>query len=286
MSKLNIKILGLLLLVILATSCEKWVKSDPRETFQITELDYLRSESDYRTMAISVYTPIQWLNQSVPVADIASDNSVSGGENASDVIPLQQIDDFTHTANNSTLSEMWQAAYEGINRANYLHQYKVKNLAGDSVEFAGKNALYGEIYFLRAYYYFHLVRYYGDVPLFLDKRLGLAESGTLQRSSKAEVYAAIETDLNNAIAVLPAVQVQKGRVTKYAAQALLGKVYLYQDKFTEAASVLEEVVNGPFSLVSDFGSIFLQAGENGPESVFEIQYSNTSPYYNWGGVNR
>lgn len=68
MSKLNIKILGLLLLVILATSCEKWVKSDPRETFQITELDYLRSESDYRTMAISVYTPIQWLNQSVPVA--------------------------------------------------------------------------------------------------------------------------------------------------------------------------------------------------------------------------
>ena len=271
MSKLNIKILGLLLLVILATSCEKWVKSDPRETFQITELDYLRSESDYRTMAISVYTPIQWLNQSVPVADIASDNSVSGGENASDVIPLQQIDDFTHTANNSTLSEMWQAAYEGINRANYLHQYKVKNLAGDSVEFAGKNALYGEIYFLRAYYYFHLVRYYGDVPLFLDKRLGLAESGTLQRSSKAEVYAAIETDLNNAIAVLPAVQVQKGRVTKYAAQALLGKVYLYQDKFTEAASVLEEVVNGPFSLVSDFGSIFLQAGENGPESVFEIQ---------------
>ncbi len=286
MGKLNIKILGLLLLVILATSCEKWVKSDPRETFQITELDYLRSESDYRTMAISVYTPIQWLNQSVPVADIASDNSVSGGENASDVIPLQQIDDFTHTANNSTLSEMWQAAYEGINRANYLHQYKVKNLAGDSVEFAGKNALYGEIYFLRAYYYFHLVRYYGDVPLFLDKRLGLAESGTLQRSSKAEVYAAIETDLNNAIAVLPAVQVQKGRVTKYAAQALLGKVYLYQDKFTEAASVLEEVVNGPFSLVSDFGSIFLQAGENGPESVFEIQYSNTSPYYNWGGVNR
>lgn len=286
MKKINIKILSLVLLTSLATSCKKWVDNDPRESFSITELDYLKSESDYRTMAVSVYTPIQWLNQSVPVADIASDNSVSGGENASDVLSLQQIDDFTHTSNNSTLAELWQAAYEGINRANYLHQYKGTNIAGETVNFAGKEALYGEVYFLRAYYYFHLVRFFGDVPLFLDKRLGLTESGTLQRSPKAEVYKAIEADLNNAIAVLPAVQAQKGRVTKYAAQALLGKVYLYQEKFTEAATILEEVVNGPFSLVSDFGSIFLQTGENGPESVFEIQYSNASPYYNWSGVNR
>ena len=145
MKKINIKILGLVLLISLATSCKKWVDYDPRETFNITELDYLRSEGDYRTMAVSVYTPIQWLNQSVPVGDIASDNSVSGGENASDVLSLQQIDDYTHTANNSTLTELWQAAYEGINRANYMHQYKTTNLAGETVNFAGKDALYGDL---------------------------------------------------------------------------------------------------------------------------------------------
>ncbi|MFY8003646.1 MAG: hypothetical protein ACOVNR_02340, partial [Chitinophagaceae bacterium] len=70
----------------LLSSCKKWVDYSPREDFQITELDYLKSESDYRTMAISTYTPLQWINQVVPVGEIASDNAVSGGESASDVL--------------------------------------------------------------------------------------------------------------------------------------------------------------------------------------------------------
>lgn len=282
----NIKILSLVLLMTSLASCKKWVDYNPQDEFKITDLDYLKSESDYRTMAVSVYTPMQWLNQAVPVGDIASDNAVSGGENASDVLSLQQIDDYTHTAVNSTLTELWQAAYEGINRANYMHQYKSTNKAGETVNFTGKDALYGEVYFLRAYYYFHLVRFFGDVPLFTEKRLGLSESKTLKRSPKADVYKQIESDLNAAIAVLPITNNEKGRVTKYAAQALLGKVLLYQNKFDAAATMLENVVNGPFSLVSDFGGMYLASGENGPESVFEIQYSNTSPYYNWGGVTR
>lgn len=287
MKNISIKIFSLLVMITLFSSCKKYVDYNPQDDFLITELDYLRSESDYRTMTISVYTPLQWLNQAVPVGDIASDNAVSGGESASDVLSLQQIDDYTHTPVNVTLTELWQAAYEGINRANYLTQYKATNPGGNVVDFAGKEALYGEVNFLRAYYYFHLVRFFGDVPLFADKRLSLAESKSLARSPKAAVYTQIEKDLNDAIAVLPAVQVQKGRITKYAAQALLGKVYLYQNKFNQAATVLESVVtSNAFSLVSNFGSIFLPSGENGPESVFEIQYSNTSPYYNWGGVTR
>lgn len=284
---ITIKIMAVVIATTLLSSCKKWVDYNPHEDFRITELDYLKSESDYRTMAISVYTPIQWINQAVPVGDIASDNAVSGGENASDVLSLQQIDDYTHTPVNSTLTELWQAAYEGINRANYMHQYKAANLAGETVDFAGKDALYGEVYFLRAYYYFHLVKFFGDVPMFVDRRLSLSESKSLDKTPKADIYKQIELDLTNAIAVLPAVQIQKGRITKYAAQALLGKVYLYQNKFDLAASTLESVItSNAFSLVADFGSIFLATGENGPESVFEIQYSNTSPYYNWGGVTR
>jgi len=168
-----------------------------------------------------------------------------------------------------------------------MHQYKAKNPGGNTVSFTGKEALYGEVYFLRAYYYFHLVRFFGDVPLFTDKRLGLTESKSLKRTDKAQVYAQIESDLLNAIAVLPSVQIQKGRVTKYAAQSLLGKVYLYQQKYTDASDMLANVINSnAFSLPSNFEGIFLASGENGPESVFEIQYSNASPYYNWGAVNR
>lgn len=280
-------IVVLSVLILTLASCKKWVAYDPHEDFKQTELDYLRTEADYRTMAVSVYTPIQWLNQSVVVGEIASDNAVSGGESASDVLSLQQIDDMTHNANNSTLTELWQAAYEGINRANYMHQYKAKNPGGNVISFTGKEALYGEVYFLRAYYYFHLVRFFGDVPLFTEKRLGLTESKSLKRTDKAQVYAQIESDLLSAIAVLPSVQIQKGRVTKYAAQALLGKVYLYQQKYTDASDMLANVINSnAFSLPSNFEGIFLASGENGPESVFEIQYSNTSPYYNWGAVNR
>ncbi|MBS1655076.1 MAG: RagB/SusD family nutrient uptake outer membrane protein [Bacteroidetes bacterium] len=287
MKKINIKIFSLLLVTTLFTSCKKWVDYNPHEDFKITELDYLQSESDYRTMAISVYTPVQWLNQAVPVGDIASDNAVSGGENASDVLSLQQIDDYTLTPVNSTLTDLWQSAYEGINRANYMCQYKDKNLAGQTIDFAGKDALYGEVYFLRAYYYFHLVRFFGDVPLFTDKRLGLSDSKTLQRSPKADVYQQIEKDLTDAIAVLPAIQSQKGRITKYAAQALLGKVFLYENKFDEAAAMLDNVINShAFTLVQNFASMYLASGENGPESIFEVQYTNTSPYYNWAGYNK
>jgi hypothetical protein len=232
-----------------------------------------------------VYSPLQWLNQIVPVSDITSDNSVSGGESASDVQSLQQVDDFTHYPANSTLTDLWQSAYEGVNRANYMHQFKTVNLAGETVSFAGKEALYGEVYFLRAYYYFTLVKLFGDVPLFVDNRLSLADSKKLTRSPKADVYKQIELDLTAAIAVLPASQIEKGRVTKYAAQALLGKVYLYQNKYDAAAAILENVI-GKFSLVSNFASIFLPSGENGPESVFEIQYSNGSGTYDWGHVTR
>ncbi len=267
--------------------CSKWIDYNPHDDFLITEQDYLQSESDYRTMAISVYSPLQWLNQRVVVGEIASDNAVAGGENASDVLNLQQIDDYTHTPNNGTLQELWRSAYEGINRANYMIQYKQTNLGGETVDFAGKEALYGEVYFLRAYYYFELVRMFGDVPLFTEKRLGLSDSRTVQRAPKAEVYGAIEQDLKAAIAALPASQVQKGRITKYAAQALLGKVYLYQQKYAEASTQFEAVINAnAFTLVQDYASMFLASGENGPESVFEIQYTNTSPYYNWGGATR
>ncbi|QKJ30750.1 RagB/SusD family nutrient uptake outer membrane protein [Mucilaginibacter mali] len=287
MNRIYIKTLSLVVLITALTSCKKFVDYNPHEDFVTTEQDYLKSESDYRNMVISAYSPLQWLNQEYVVADIASDNSVAGGESASDVLPLQQIDDFTLTPINSTLTDLWQVAYEGINRANYLTQYKNTNLAGQTISFAGKDALYGEVYFLRAYYYFQLVRMFGDVPLFADKRLGVSDSRSLKRSPVADVYKQIEADLTAAISVLPTVQVQKGRITKYAAQALLGKVYLYENKFDAAVPVFEGIItSGAFSLVTDYASMFLLAGENGPESVFEIQYTNGSPYYNWGGATR
>ena len=272
-------IITLSLVISVTLGCKKFVDYSPKEDYQITADDYLKTSDDYQKMVIGVYSPLQWIWANNVIGDIASDNSVSGGENATDQIGFQQIDDYKITANNANLTEAWKSCYEGINRANYLHENKNK------LNFVGKDALYGEVYFLRAFYYFELVKMFGDVPLFVDKRLSVSDSKQFARTAKADVYKQIEIDLNNAIAVLPTTNAQKGRVTKYAAQALLGKVYLYQNKFDAAASMLENLI-GRFSLVSNFGQIFLQAGENGPESVFEIQYSNASPFYDWSNPGR
>lgn len=282
----RIKPIGLIILVLIAISCTDWIEFNPHDEYTITDQDYLKSSSDYHTMTVSCYTPLQWLNQMVVIGDVASDNSVAGGENASDVIALQQVDDYTTTTNNYALEDLWQVAYEGVNRTNYLLKYWDTNLAGDNIAFTGKDALKGEVYFLRAYYYFSLVRLFGDVVLFTDRKIGVNDFGKLQRVPKANVYEQIENDLLSAITTLPPTQVQKGRITRYAAQALLGKVYLYEEKFDLAATMLENVVNGPFSLVANVDSMFMPGGENGPESVFEIQYSNKSPYYNWQGYTR
>ena len=277
----NIKfIISFVIIGLMAASCKKFIDYNPHEDYQITAADYLKSSDDYQKMVIGTYSPMQWMWANTVIGDVASDNSVAGGENATDQLGFQQIDDYQMVANNSYLTEAWKACYEGINRANYLHENKTK------LEFTGKDALYGEVYFLRAYYYFELVKMFGDVPLFTERRLGISDSKTIPRSAKAEVYKQIEIDLNNAISVLPITNIQKGRITKYAAQALLGKVLLYQNKFDAAATMLENVVNGPFSLVTNFGDIFLQAGENGTESVFEIQYSNASPFYDWSNPGR
>ena len=160
--------------------------------------------------------------------------------------------------------------YAGINRANFIFEFK------DKVNFSNKNNVLGQTAFLRAYYYTELVKFFGDVPMFIDKRLLFGEDQTINKTPKAQVYAQIEADLQFAIENLPWTQAQQGRVTKGAALALLGKVYLYQNKFTEAATVLEQVIaSNNYTLVSNYATIFIPSNENNSESVFEIQYTST-----------
>ncbi|MDO6596543.1 RagB/SusD family nutrient uptake outer membrane protein [Oceanihabitans sp. 2_MG-2023] len=265
------------MLIFLALGCSDYLDVEPTDTHEIEDSVYFQQEADYQAAVIGTYDPLQWMYLNTLIGDIASDNSLCGGESATDVIGLQQIDDMTHNPNNDNLTNLWKWCYEGVNRANYLEENKTK------LDFDGKEALYGEVYFLRAYYYFELVKFFGDVPVFVDRRLDASDSGNIPRSPKADVYTQIETDLRDAIAVLPTTQSQSGRVTKYAAQALLGKAYLYQEKFPEAATTLNNVI-GAFTLVDDFESQFLKSGENGIESVFEVQYTNTSEWYDWDYV--
>lgn len=267
--KYSIAILGAFIVAasVLFSCSDDFAQELPK--YSIDSENYFNSEQDYYDALVGVYDALQYSYVNVILGEIASDNTLCGGESATDVVGWQQVDDMIHTPVNSNLDDVWDWMFAGVQRANYFMEFK------DKTDFDGRLSMIGEVQFLRAYYYFELVKWFGPVPLKIDERFKLGEETSIPRSSVEEVYAQIETDLLAAIEVLPDVPEQTGRVTRGAARALLGKAYLFQDKFSEAASVLEQVITSSnYSLVTDYDEIFEMAGENGVESVFEIQYTD------------
>ena len=247
-------------------SCEKFLDVEPEFT-QDAE-NYFLSPQDYELALIGAYDLLQTSFLTQWIGEIASGHSIAGGESVTDTQGLHEIENMTHNAQNNELRSLFQFQYTGIARCNYIMENK------DNIEFDEKNRVIGETRFLRAYYYFELVKYFGGVPLIVDKRLGADEVTEIDRASAAEVYAQIEADLEFAAANLSYGRFEKGRADKGAALALLGKVYLYQDKFTEAANVLDQVITeGGYGLVPEFADIWPVANENNEETVFDIEYT-------------
>ena len=260
-------ITGLLTTLIFVVSCTKFTETAPE--YSIDSENYFNSENDYYNALIASYDLLQASYANAIVGEIASNNTLCGGENPTDVIGWQQIDDMIHTPTNSNLSDIWNWMYAGLQRTNYFMEFESK------IDFDGKEVMVGEVRFLRAYYLFELVKWFGPIPMKVDERFKLGDETTIPRYPVSDVYAQIENDLNYAMSVLPVVQSQSGRATKGSAQALLGKAYLYQEKYTEAANVLDELIaSGPYSLATNFNDMFEEEGENGPESVFEVQYTD------------
>jgi hypothetical protein len=230
---------------------------------------FFNSETDYYNALVAAYDPLQSTFINVLMGEIASNNTLCGGESATDVQGYQQIDDMIHTPVNTQLQNLWSFMYGGVNRAAYIIEFQ------DKTDFDGKEVIIGEARFLRAYYNFELVKWFGAIPIKPEGRFVVGDEQTIPRSPVADVYALIEADLQIAVSNLAYTAPQVGRVTKGAAEALLGKVYLYQDKFSEAAAILENVItNGSYSLESDYNKIFEFQGENGSGSVFEVQYTD------------
>lgn len=165
--------------------------------------------------------------------------------------------------------------YCGIGRCNFILEPKEVE-----VDFPSKATILAEAKFLRAFYYFELVKFFGDIPLIVDQRLGVQQIKDLERTPASEVYAQIEKDLNDAVAILSYKSESshsgiKGRVDKGAALALLGKVYLYQENWPLANQTFDILINtGYYSLASDYSTLFLKENENNSETVFDVEYSD------------
>ena len=270
MKKFIIK--NILIVLVLATSCSDDFVEVPSPDAISDE--FFNSEEDYQDALVGAYDVLQSTYLNVMLGEIASDNTLAGGESATDVPGIQEIDDMTHTPVNAQLRDIWTWMYGGVSRTNYILEFQ------DKTDFPSKNNVLAQTKFLRAYYYFELVKWFGDIPLIIDQRVQFGQESTIDKSPKADVYALIEDDLKFAVSNLSYVQTQNGRVTKAAAQALLGKAYLYQDKFIEAATVLEDLISNAPSIPIDLLSsevaktMFENDNENNIESVFEVQYTD------------
>jgi starch-binding outer membrane protein, SusD/RagB family len=250
-----------------SVSCDDFVDTTPK--YQQDSGNYFNSETDYNQALIGVYDILQSSYVNVLLGEIASDNTFAGGESATDVPGFQQVDQMSHTPVNPNLKNVWDWMFAGVSRANYIMEYQ------DKTDFEGREKIIAQTRFLRAYFHFELVKWFGGIPLKGDARFVVGDETSIPRSTPAEVYASIEADLLYAIENMETGTQEQGRVTKGAAQALLGKAYLYQGKYQQAADVLEQLIqSGSYTLVSNYNAIFENAGENGPESVFEVQYTD------------
>ena len=237
---------------------------------------FYRTQDDAVLAVTAAYTPLQYqggFRRYPYLLDYMSGDLIitSGGRQ------LTAYPGFQFNASSQHLvPAKWEAMYVGINRANTVLE-RLPDIEFTDEEL--RTHISGEAHFLRGLYYFELVTHYGGVPIYerpFDGDLG-GELFRPARASAEEVYALIEADFTEAAASLPNKYdaANLGRATAGAAQAMLGRALLFQEKYGDAAAALRRVIDGEFgeySLVS-YEENFTLDNENNAESVFEVQYA-------------
>ncbi|WNH11483.1 RagB/SusD family nutrient uptake outer membrane protein [Thalassobellus suaedae] len=272
-----------ILYIVLAFSmvaCSDFLEIDS-ET-DLSNSTFFQTPEDYVKAVNGVYAPLrESYNKSAYVmGELRSDNSYydynseNRGQN-----PPEFIADFLETSTNVNIQAKWDNDFYVISRAN-------KVLASiDDVEFDDsslKDNLKGQALFLRALSYFDLVQYFGDVPLHLDPVTTL-EGTALPLSTTEVIYKQIMDDVKLAETLLPNKTNQEpGRATSGSAKTLLGNVYMVLKMYSQAATVLQEVVDSKqYSLIlTSYADVFDPSNKNNSESIFEVQYLEGSAGYN------
>lgn len=276
-----VKISSLLIFIgLLSNSC-----SDDLDVHVKGKIDASTYFTDTEVAVQSVtaaYAPLGWEynNTYYPewfIGDVVSDDALKGGQSvASDMASVYELENFKTQSSNQYLLEFYKAQYIGIFRSNLVIENVpgIENLkTGDATL---KERVMGEAHFLRAYYYFRLVRIFGGVPK-IDTMIKSQYDWKQPRASADEIYQLIIADLEYAQQRLPKKSAyaasEKGRATKGAAQAMLMKSYMNLHQYDKAKAWGDSIINsGEYNLCTNYADNFTLDGENGPESVFEVQY--------------
>ncbi len=268
------------------TGCKKFLNTQAQGSYNLENYPYPGGSGPYDQFIFAAYNDLRSFNVHsqafITATSIRSDDADKGSTPADGGANAITMDDFPVLASNGFCNTLWVGNYTLINKCNVTITQVVNNTGIEATPEI-KSQTIGEARFLRAYAYFNLVRFFGRVPL-VDT--GNA-NGNIPQSSVAQIYAFIEADLNYAVTVLPLQWGREfaGRVTKGAANGLLAKVYLTQQKWAQAMAAANEVMNyGQYDLSTPYDRIFREDGENSKESVFEVQATASAAIPSANGV--
>ncbi|RIH63109.1 RagB/SusD family nutrient uptake outer membrane protein [Mariniphaga sediminis] len=274
------KIIWLFILIVFAFGCNETDFLNETPVSYINSMNFYNTSDEFEQAINSAYTSLQPLHGGRGVGanesgwafgELRSDNTTfQYNESNRAAMAFEQLDEFTMDSGNGIIASAWDNSYIGISKCNTVLSYI------ENTEVENKERYIAEAKFLRAYYYFHLVRHFGDVPLITDVIKGYNQAFELnKRVSATLIYELIITDLEEAKGNLPASYdaPDAGRATAGAAKTLLAKVLMWNGRYSDAAKELKEVyTSGQYSLLDDYSSLFDINNENNEEIVFSVQY--------------
>lgn len=263
-------IIGLPALLLIIQSCKKSFL-DVQATGTVSATQFWRNQQDATDALNGMYANLhEWTNIAfapIAIESMGSDD-VDKGSTPTDAAFMNDFHNFTANSGEGQISDFWGGEYRTINLANQI----LDNVPNITMDATLKTRYLAEAKFIRAYAYFRLVRAFGDVPLRLHVPKAASEYN-IPRSPKAQVWAAIETDLTDAATALPQsyAAVDIGHVTKGAALALHAKVAMYQAKWNDVLNYTNQVMGLGYTLFPNYEQMFRTNNKNNSESIFEIQ---------------
>lgn len=255
----------------IAGCSDNFLDVDSREDIEEADSDENYTPVEFVTGVYGRFTEWTYAFSWLGVTEIISDNADKGSSPSDTGTDKHLLDDLTFSSTVPSALAVWEEWYKTIGRADYAIEYTGGYEMSDE---ALRSRLIAEARFLRAFSYFNLVRYFGDIPL--------QHEDLTQRAPREEVYDYIISDLEAAMQDLPPkseyAEEDLGRVTRGAAQALLAKVYLNRENWAEAVNYADQVLSsGEYGLEPNYEDIWRESSENGIESIFEIQGRGESP---------
>ena len=275
--KLKYNLIAIALLGFSFSYCSDFLEQNPQT--DLSENDFYKTADDIASAVNGAYSSLQesdiYGNWYV-FGEIPSDNTRN--QLSGSVTTQNEFDQFYIDTQNSMIANFWKAAYKVINRTNTV----LGRIDGIEINAELANRYKLECKFIRALMYFNLVRVYGDVPLVL-KEISISESYEILREPKENVYNQIIADLKEAQGLPVSYSTaEDGRATQGAAKALLADVYMTLHKYTEAETILAEIINsGRYSLLENtpgslnidgYKNVFSPVNHNSKEGIFEIQF--------------